>query len=344
MRIAKISISLLFIGLHLFILNPSVAGQSISAPINSPAKYSFIVAGHSYGPPYPSYIGVYPKFLNHLQKNLSQETKLIILNGDIVWGENILHAWQQVQADIASLDLPYYFVMGNHDYTQTAQDIFVKKYGDTYYSFDIGSERFIILDSQKSFLSISSDQLEFLENSLQESPATNVFVFFSELLWNGNNAKYSKIKANRNSRASFPLLSRSNYWNEVHPILQKHSDKNIYVITGDVGGQADAIPAFYEKIDHITLIATGMGAIKNENYLEVNIENGKASFTLVPLNSDNTLKPLNYYTPENLGRVTSQGLLEYGVRLAQEIYRIIQHPYFLAGLVSSYFLPQFFIP
>ena len=80
--------------------------------------------------------------------------------------------------------------------------------------------------------------------------------------------------------------------------MDKHNDKNIFIIGGDVGS---IIPAVYDKLGHITLLASGMGQIRDENYLVVSINNSDIKLNLIPWNENNNLKKIETYTPEYFG-------------------------------------------
>ena len=95
----------------------------------------------------------------------------------------------------------------------------------------------------------------------------------------------------------------------MYPLLLNYPEKNIYIIAGDVGGNPGVIPAFYEKIGHITLLASGMGQIRDENYLLVHIDNSKVTFELIPLNANHQLSDLTSYT---ISKNDVSCLLRYG--------------------------------
>ena len=73
-----------------------------------------------------------------------------ILLGDIVWDSPQLFAG--VKAEFASLGIPVYGVIGNHDhdlnkYTdREATENYRRHFGPTYYAFDMGHTHYIVLD------------------------------------------------------------------------------------------------------------------------------------------------------------------------------------------------------
>jgi predicted MPP superfamily phosphohydrolase len=261
---------------------------------NNPNEFNFIVAGHSYGAHKGKNIGLYPKFINKLK--LANKSDFLVLNGDIVRDSN-KKSWNKIETDIKEIGIPAFYVMGNHDKSETGISHFKKKFGNTYYDFNIGKNQFIILDIPKNGVSLSDDQLSYLQDTITGN-AENIFIFMHEMIWNGGNERYKNIKANNRSRFS-RIKDQSNFWSEIYPILEKSEDQHFYLFAGDVAGRKDSIAAFYEKINNIRLIASGMGEVKEENYLKVIIKNTKVSFELVPLNNMK-LMPLEKYTVEYL--------------------------------------------
>jgi hypothetical protein len=75
-----------------------------------------------------------------------------------------------------------------------------------------------------------------------------------------------------NSRSRYEnIKGQSNYWEEVHPLLTSHPGIRFFVIGGDVGGNPDAVAAFYDRWDNVTLLASGMGEVPDENCLLVRV-------------------------------------------------------------------------
>ena len=72
------------------------------------------------------------------------------------------------------------------------------------------------------------------------------------------------------------------------------------MFAGDTGGRPDSVPAFYDTWGHVTLIASGMGEVSEENYLLVTVQGSSLSFRLIPLNPARELKSLENFTVENL--------------------------------------------
>jgi len=257
-------------------------------------NYSFFVAGHVYGNPGRTEPGIYPLFKDKFEyiKNDSM-IKFGIFTGDIVKVATT-EEWDEVDKDIAELSIPVYFAMGNHD--NENRELFIERYGKTYYTFKYNSDLYIILDPNIDSWNLSGDQLDFLKQKLSEiePDIKNIFVFFHQLLWWSPENKYKSIKPN-----SFDGRSDSiNFWNTVEPLFTNVSC-NVVMFAGDVGAASWSANYMYDKYDNITLIASGMGEGFGDNFLIVNVmTNNTVEYRLISLNCEdiNCLGKLEDYT------------------------------------------------
>jgi hypothetical protein len=243
------------------------------------SDYTFIVAGHAYGSHYDTNKGLHPPFLKALCSEKIPPHEFIIFTGDAVRNSTE----EEFNMLSNSLKKPFYMSMGNHEKSDYGIKFFKKKYGNLYYSFSLGTEKFIFLNSQELEMAISDIQVEFLVHELNEiRNEKNIFIFFHELLWNSKSI-YKGINSNGRCRHE-NIKGKSNFWEEIFPVLQKFKNLKFFIIAGDVGGNPDAIPAYYEKIDNIELIASGMGEIKDENLLLISKRNNSIVKKLFSLN------------------------------------------------------------
>ena len=283
------------LGLLLAVLAPPLLAQT-----------SFLVAGHAYG----RHVGDNPALCDPLRRALEREDlarlDFMVLAGDFVRRCDRT-ALDQLERELKALGIPTYLVMGNHEETTPLCRSWVEeRHGGTFYRFERGGAHFVVLDSQRDERSIPPDQLAFLRDALERASAGDpVFVFFHELLWLSRD-RYRYVRANRRSRHA--NLHQSNYWEDVQPILETHADKRIFVVAGDVGGNPDAVPAFFEEIGHVSLIATGMGGIDRGNYLRVEVAGSDVHFTLVALDpAQEPFPALESFDPATLSRLDALG-------------------------------------
>lgn len=304
MREININTFLLFVVLIFpFYLN----GQQIDS------TFSFIVAGHAYGSHNGGNKGLHPPLLEKLQSLKDSAIHFLILTGDIVNKSDSV-SWAQVNNELESIGIPSYYVMGNHDDNGIGYTVFNEKHGSTFYSFDYFSNRFIILNSTLPGRRISEEQVNFLQKEIEETADSvhSVFVFFHEVLWNSHE-KYKYVHANSRSRYD-QIKNYSNYWTEMHPIFNQYPKKMFYIITGDVGGNADAIATFYDKWGNVVLLASGAGEVENENILKVSSVNKDSfMFSFLPLNNEINMEEVKYYSiPELHDTISGSSVVQGG--------------------------------
>lgn len=287
------AITALFITLHC----PGQSdGPAYRARAAGDTAYSFLVAGHAYGAHTGGNLGLHPALLARLDAGFDSLAAFIVLTGDIV-NYSTAESWEQVETELSAYSLPFWYVMGNHDNNDAGHQVFQDRFGATYYAFRWQSDLFIVLNSTQEERSIPPVQLAFLEQQiLQAGDSTrNVFIFFHELLWNSHE-KYAGVRSNSRSRYS-QMVNYSNYWEEVHPLLEGFPGLQFCLVAGDLGANTDAVAAFYDRWDHITLIASGMGEVSDENYLLVKMPVAEPpTFELVPLNEGITLPAIGYFS------------------------------------------------
>ena len=158
-----------------------ISAKSIESVKIDSSNYTFIVAGHAYGSHYDTNKGLHPPFLKALYSEKIPPHEFIIFTGDAVRNSTE----EEFNMLNNSLKKPFYMSMGNHEKSDYGIKFFKKKYGNFYYSFSLGAEKFIFLNSQEIEMAISDIQVEFLVHELNEiRNEKNIFIFFHELLWN----------------------------------------------------------------------------------------------------------------------------------------------------------------
>jgi len=227
--------------------------------------YRFLAAGHlrvmsAEDPP-----GLYAPFKAVFPQINAREPDLGVFTGDIViWGTTA--NWDAVDADLAELALPVRFAVGNHDVTN--RELFVSRYGPTFYRFEHDGDLFIVLDSELDSAGITGEQLVFLQNTLNASSAENVFVFFHKLLWVVEDTPYYALRDELNNPPGYNF--QNNFWTHVEPLFRAFNAQ-VYLIAGDVGVPW-AMALFCDSYENIHLIASGMGGAEEENYLIFDVD------------------------------------------------------------------------
>lgn len=273
-------------------------------------QYSFFVAGHTYGVPSVNNEGVHPPFKQWFPVINSQDLDFGVFTGDIV-SRSTPADWDEIDDDLAELTPPIHFAVGNHDMGN--RDLFVSRYGPTYYSFEHKGDLFIVLDGEMEHCNITGEQMKFLEETLRSTKARNVFVFTHKLIWVTEGTYYYELEGELNIAKGYDF--RNNFWTEVEPLLRE-LESEVYVVAGDVG-VSWAMPLFYDHYENIHLMASGMGGSEEENFLFFHIRPDDVQVEVQRLDG----KPLNlgsleaynlaHYTgesrPESLGQMQLLG-------------------------------------
>lgn len=246
-------------------------------------QYSFFVAGHTYGKPGTTKIGIYDKFTAKFDLiEADKKMQFGVLTGDIVRRANT-ESWDAVDADLKSLKVPVYFSRGNHDGRLA---FFEKRYGKSYRYFKNEGDLHIILDSNLGNWNITGKQLEFLKrllNNLKE--VRNVFIYVHHIIW-WNETEFYTPYINSRDRMSDTLT----FWTDLFPLLSA-TKKPIFLFAGDVGAFDHKNPKYqsysYVKRDNLTLITSGMGGGRKDNFLIADVyTNGNVKFRMIHLNGD----------------------------------------------------------
>ena len=276
-KILKIS----FIFVFFITLFASCKKNDSPSPEPVPEAYSFFVAGHTYGTPGTDNSGLYPPFQDKFNLINDHLTDLGVLTGDIVPAGTEKN-WNEVDSVLKFLNCKVYFAVGNHDMKN--RPLFESRYGKTYFGFIHKDDLFIVLDPNIDHWNISGEQLSFLKNIIDTSgyKARNIFVFFHQLLWWDKTNKYRNVRLNSHEDRADTI----NFLTEVEPLFQNLQNK-VYMFAGDIGAASWSDDFMYDQFDNITLVASGMGEGKGDNFVFVDVdETGKVSFELIALNGD----------------------------------------------------------
>jgi len=268
-------------------------------------SYSFFIAGHTYGANGVNNVGLHPPFrakFGYIRGRLGM--RMGFLTGDIVPNPKV-QDWDEVDADIDSLQMPVHLVAGNHDLRD--KPLFESRYGSTYYKLRFKDDLFIVLDANENGWSIKGQQLQFLKNTLDSNAnsSANIFVFFHQVLWRTDNNAFRHVVPNSNEGRQLPL----NFWTELVPLFSALPNQ-VNMFAGDVGvSWASSISM--DRYRNINFIASGMGGTPLDNFVIVNVDSAKkVNFEVICLN-DTSLNCLG--SLEDYIVVDSVGSIEEGL-------------------------------
>ena len=135
------------------------------------------------------------------QLNLLQP-EFVLSVGDLIEGYTTDQAllakeWREFQQYVTRLQMPFFYVPGNHDLTNVTQEkLWKEKFGRRYYDFTYKGVLFLMLNSEdppgKNEGHISAEQLAFVKKSLETNLAVRwTLVFLHKPMWAWTNAEKS---------------------------------------------------------------------------------------------------------------------------------------------------------
>jgi hypothetical protein len=280
-----------------FVCSCQSSGPAL-APHNE-GSYSFFVAGHTYGVNGVNNAGVHPPFKEFFAQLNSLDLDFGVFTGDTVYASTPTD-WDEIDEDLEDLNVPVRFAVGNHDMQN--RELFVSRYGSTYYSFENSGDLFIVLDSELDRCNITGDQLRFLREALDTTRGRNNFIFVHKVLWVAEGTPYYdalRHEINAGPGIAAGCDSEFNFWTEIVPMLQG-LDAPVYIVAGDVGCDW-AMSLFYDEFENLHFIASGMGGAEEENFLVFDVQDGNVQITAYRLDGQ----------PLKLGAVEAYNLEYY---------------------------------
>ncbi len=158
---------------------------------NDPAEFRFAIVSDRTGGHRARIFSQAVEQLNLLQP------EFVLSVGDLIEGyaqdsEKLATEWKEFQGYVSRLQMPFFYVPGNHDLSNLAMEkLWKEKFGRLYYSFAYRGVLFLMLNSDdppgKSG-QISEEQLEFVKKTLATNPdARWTLVFLHKPLWTQTN-------------------------------------------------------------------------------------------------------------------------------------------------------------
>lgn len=221
-------------------------------PLNdSPDKLQFAIISDING-------GNIPGVFSDAKNKLNQLQPAFVLSvGDLIDGyttDSVMakKEWNQFNSMVDSLEMPFFYVSGNHD----VSNAFLKKqwtnrFGRTYYDFVYKNTLFLVLDTEDGNSDgIGQKQIEYIKNAISEHKDVRwTFIFMHRPLWvYGNEQGYEQIGAALKGR-DYTLFSghHHNYMSGVRN-GQKH-----YVLA-TTGGGTNGRGVKFGEFHHITWV------------------------------------------------------------------------------------------
>lgn len=221
-------------------------------PLNdAPDKLQFAIVSDLNGGNIPGVFSRAKTKLNELQPSM------VLSVGDLIDGyttDSVLvkKEWNQFNSMVDSLDMPFFYVSGNHDVSNPfLKKQWNKRFGRTYYYFTYKNTLFVALDTEDGNTDgMGQTQIDYIKKVLKEHQNVRwTFIFMHRPLWAyGNEEGYEQIGAALKGR-DYTLFSghHHNYMAGV-----RNGQKNYVLAT--TGGGTYGRGAKFGEFQHITWV------------------------------------------------------------------------------------------
>lgn len=222
---------------------------------NSPETFQFAIVTDRTGGLRP---GIFPDAIQKL--NLLQP-EFVMSVGDLITGyttdtTELERQWNEFTGFIDKLQMPFFYLPGNHDITNPLMaEIWKKKFGASYYSFLFQDVLFLCLNSEDQARgagkgTISQPQYEWVEQVLAEhSEVKWTLVFMHQPLWNQDNPeKWPEVEQLLASRKHTVFVGHN------HRYVRYERNNGKYFVLATTGGGTRMRGPRFGEFDHVVWV------------------------------------------------------------------------------------------
>jgi 3',5'-cyclic AMP phosphodiesterase CpdA len=222
---------------------------------NDPDNFQFAIVTDRTGGHRP---GVFMDAVNKL--NLLQP-EFVVSVGDLIEGytrdeERIYRQWDEFNGFIGQLQMPFFYVPGNHDYINDVMArIWEEKFGPSYYNFVYRDVLFLCLNSEEatkgaSMGGIEKPQYEYVKKVLEENPEVKwTLIFMHQPLWILDNTRYWKdIEQLLEDREHTVFAGHK------HHYVKYTRNNSKYIMLATTGGTSQLRGPNFGEFDHVVWV------------------------------------------------------------------------------------------
>ncbi|NND33479.1 MAG: hypothetical protein HKN76_12885 [Saprospiraceae bacterium] len=215
-------------------------------------------------------------FEQAVQKINLLQPEFVMSVGDLIEGytedTSILNAeWNEFSGFIDELQMPFFYVPGNHDLTNEVMGReYLKRFGRAYYHFRYKDVLFLCLNSEDQYRgagrgTISKPQFDYIEETLNEhEDAKYTFVFLHQPLWIQDDPKYwPQVEALLSER------SHTVFAGHYHHYVKRERNRGKYVMLATTGGGSRLRGEDFGEFDHVVWVTmTSVGPVVANLWLQ----------------------------------------------------------------------------
>jgi len=187
------------------------------------------------------------------------QPQLVLSVGDLIDGKSydpaeINTQWNEFDRAIRPLNMPFFYVPGNHDISNTVMEAeWKKRLGSPYYHFVYKNVLFLCINTEDGGRGgIREAQVAYFKKAIEENSSVRwTFLFMHRPVWQGRGDRqegYEKIEAFLKGRP-YTLFSGHH-----HTYLSVLKNGNKHFVLGSTGGGSDLRGEKFGEFDHITLV------------------------------------------------------------------------------------------
>lgn len=188
--------------------------------------------------------------------------EFILSVGDLIEGytadeTEIDRQWDEFDSIVNKASMRFYYVAGNHDYTNAKMaNKWKERLGRVYYHFKYKDVLFLCLNSEDDANAyepahLGDDQFQYFKEVLDANKNVRwTFVFMHQPLWTyENTGRWNELKQMLDERESTVFAGH------VHKYTAYNENDNDYLVLGTTGGISDLRGSPFGEVDHVTWVA-----------------------------------------------------------------------------------------
>lgn len=305
-------------------------GRSI-APPDSTGAYRFVVSGHFYGSNTARSGFMASTLLANLDTINALGASFMLTTGDL-FIDPLGDRDRARRSFFSRSHLPLFNAVGNHDLDGGH---YAELYGATFFSFDVGPDRFIVLDTERDDSGIKGDQLDLIRRAAGDAEAGRIarlFIVSHRPVWAETDERYDGL-FNNNTRS----LMGGNYAADVLPLLRKIAATTpVTWFSGSLGGQARSTFFIDRPEKGLTFIQTAIRDEKRDALLLVDVSTDGVRFSGFSLTGEK-VAPVEEYDLEWWRKRGPPPTFTWKL-LPWHIKSILTHRAFWAGVIATAFV------
>ncbi|WP_051235331.1 metallophosphoesterase [Marinimicrobium agarilyticum] len=220
--------------------------------VNDPEAFQFAIVTDRTGGMRP---GVFSEAVDKL--NLLQP-EFVVSVGDLIEGytedrAQLASEWNDFDAMVQRLDMPFFYLAGNHDYTNNVMaEVWEERYGESYYHFTYRDTLFVMLNSNDGgeTHTFSKGQVDWLAKTLKDNPEPRwTLIFTHSPLWDRENKdRWGEIEALLEDRQYTVFAGHHHRYVKD----QRHGRK--YFTLATTGGVSSMRGSRFGEFDHVVWV------------------------------------------------------------------------------------------